>query len=65
MSASAYKRHLRLAKAMDLLREQPDWSVYQVALEVGFRSLSYFTKKFKELFGCSPKVARRRNLIRL
>jgi AraC-like DNA-binding protein len=62
MSASAYKRHLRLAKAMDLLQKQPDWSVYQVALEVGFCSLSYFTKKFKEQFGCSPKVARSRNL---
>ncbi len=54
MSATEYVRHVRLHHAARLLIEEPEWSVFQVALEVGFNSQSYFTKRFKELFGVSP-----------
>lgn len=58
MSATAYLRHLRLQRAAGLLKEHPHWSIYQVALEVGFESQSYFTRKFKEQFGVCPVAFR-------
>ena len=54
MSATEYLRYLRLQKAAHLLAEEPEWSIYQVALEVGFNSQSYFTRRFREVFGCCP-----------
>lgn len=58
MSATQYVRHIRLQHAAILLKEQPHWSIYQIALEVGFESQSYFTKKFKEHFGICPMAFR-------
>jgi AraC-like DNA-binding protein len=54
MSATQYIRHIRLRRAAELLVKHPDWCVYEVAWEVGFDNQSYFTKKFKEIFGCCP-----------
>jgi len=54
MSTTEYVRQKRLEKAAELLKEQPDWSVYQVALEVGFDNQGYFTRRFKEVFGKCP-----------
>jgi AraC-like DNA-binding protein len=54
MSTTEYVRKKRLEKAAGLLHQEPDWSVYQVALEVGFDNQSYFTRRFKEVFGCCP-----------
>ena len=58
MSATAYIRRLRLQRAAVLLREQQQWSLYQIALEVGFSSQSYFTRKFKEQFHICPLAYR-------
>ncbi len=55
MSTTEYVRLFRLKKAKKLLLENPEWTIYQVALEVGFRNHCYFTKKFKEVFDCCPK----------
>ncbi len=54
MSTTEYIRHFRLRKAAELLFIQPDWSIYQVALEVGFGNQSYFSKRFKEVYGMPP-----------
>ncbi len=54
MSATEYVRYIRLRRGARLLRECPHWSVYQVALEVGFDSQSYFSRRFKEVFGVCP-----------
>ena len=54
MSTTEYLRHVRLEKAAVLLLEEREWSICQVALEVGFESQSYFTVRFKEVFGCCP-----------
>lgn len=61
MSATEYIRHVRLHKAADLLIREPEWSVYHICLEVGFNNQSYFTKRFKALFGKCPCTFRLEN----
>ncbi|MBS1542075.1 MAG: response regulator, partial [Bacteroidetes bacterium] len=53
MSVNEMIRKLRLQRAAQLLQQQ--WGpVSQVAYEVGFSNLSYFSKVFKEEFGVQP-----------
>lgn len=52
-SATEFVRHLRLQRAADLLTGRSA-TVSEVAYRVGFESLSYFTKAFKEQFGTVP-----------
>jgi signal transduction histidine kinase/ligand-binding sensor domain-containing protein/DNA-binding response OmpR family regulator len=53
LSPSAFIRKLRLQKAAQLLAVK--WGpVSQIAYEVGFENLSYFSKAFKEEFGKLP-----------
>ena len=48
-------RNFRLKRATQLLSKKSD-TVSQVAYAVGFNSLSYFTKCFKEFYGTSPSA---------
>lgn len=53
MSVNELIRKLRLHRAAQLIAQE--WGpVSQVAYEVGFSNLSYFSKMFKEEFGVSP-----------
>ena len=52
-SVSQYLRKVRLNKAMELLKEQ-DYTVSEVAFAVGFGSVNYFSKCFKDHFGFPP-----------
>ncbi len=52
-STGEFIRTIRLKKAAGLILEK-QFSVTQIALEVGFYSPSHFTKAFKQLFGCLP-----------
>ncbi|MDD4109126.1 MAG: helix-turn-helix domain-containing protein, partial [Prolixibacteraceae bacterium] len=52
-SVSQYLRKVRLNKAMELLKKQ-DYTVSEVAFAVGFGSVNYFSKCFKDHFGFSP-----------
>ena len=53
MAVNELIRKLRLQRAAQLLGQQ--WGpVSQVAYEVGFSNLSYFSKVFKEEFGSLP-----------
>ena len=61
MHTTQYIRYIRLSKAADLLIQKPHWTIFQVALEVGFNTHSYFSKCFQKVFGVSPKVYRSRN----
>ena len=54
MSATEYIRYLRLRRAARLLTEQPERSVFCIAIEVGFNDHSYFTRRFREVYGVSP-----------
>ena len=46
-------REFRLTRAKELL-EKGHGNVSEVAIEVGYSSLSYFTRSFKEAFGILP-----------
>lgn len=52
-SPNDYIRHLRLQRAGYLLHKKFG-NVSEVAYTVGFNSLSYFSKCFREKFGCTP-----------
>ncbi|WP_295313557.1 GlxA family transcriptional regulator [Roseobacter sp.] len=52
-SPKRYYLRLRLAKARDLLR-QTDFSVTDVCVACGFRSLSHFSKSYRAAYGISP-----------
>jgi AraC-like DNA-binding protein len=54
MSATEYIRYLRLRRAARLLTEQPERSVFCIAIEVGFNDHSYFTRRFREVYGVCP-----------
>jgi AraC-like DNA-binding protein len=54
MSATEFIRFVRLTKASNLLREDKNKTVSEIAYDVGFTSLSYFTRRFHEKFGVSP-----------
>lgn len=54
-NATEFMRNLRLQRAEQLLRKQTD-SVSQVAYQVGFNSLPYFAKCFREKYGLSPSA---------
>jgi AraC family L-rhamnose operon regulatory protein RhaS len=55
-----YIRYVRLAKATELLR-QPDITIADVAMEVGFEDQGYFSRQFKQVIGVSPSRFQREN----
>ena len=56
-SAGDFIRTLRLHRAMSLLQENAG-TVSEVAYNVGFSDSSYFAKRFRDQFGCTPGEAR-------
>ena len=48
----------RFSKAKQLLKN-PELTITDIALEVGFPSLEYFSKRFKEKFGKPPSELRK------
>ncbi|MEM6316289.1 MAG: AraC family transcriptional regulator [Bacteroidota bacterium] len=52
-SISLYVREFRLRKAYELL-QSGELSVSDVAYEVGFSDLAYFSKCFKKVYGVAP-----------
>jgi len=54
-----FLRNIRLEQARGLLREG-NFSVTEVALEVGYNSLSHFARLFKQTYGISPHTFMKR-----
>ncbi|NOY00383.1 MAG: helix-turn-helix transcriptional regulator, partial [Verrucomicrobia bacterium] len=50
-------QEIRLGKACEMLGSS-EWSIAEVALEVGFGEQSYFSKLFKTKYGMSPSEYR-------
>jgi signal transduction histidine kinase/ligand-binding sensor domain-containing protein/CheY-like chemotaxis protein/AraC-like DNA-binding protein len=53
-SATDFIRTIRLKQASELLQSKK-YTISQVAIAVGFSSLSHFSNRFKEFYGMSPK----------
>ncbi|MBM4340958.1 MAG: helix-turn-helix domain-containing protein [Deltaproteobacteria bacterium] len=53
-----YISKVRIDKAKTLLLKEREFSISQIALEVGFPDQSYFTKVFKKAEQCTPKTFR-------
>lgn len=58
MTPSEFLRAMRLKRAAQLLREDPNLTVSEVSDMVGFNTQKYFTKYFKEMFGVPPSQYR-------
>lgn len=54
MHITEFVRYVRLHNASRLLTEHPDWKIATIAYEVGFGSPQEFSRRFREVFGCSP-----------
>lgn len=59
---NSYIQQLRLDYAANLLIEQPDRSVIEIATECGFSSNTYFSDCFRRHFGMSPTYFRKETL---
>ena len=57
-TVTAEVRRVRLERANELLRNQPDMAVTQVAFSCGFDSLATFYRAFKAGFGMTASEAR-------
>ncbi len=53
-SSTEFIRHIRIRHAAELLAKKQRATVSEVAYQVGFESLSYFSKTFQEQMGASP-----------
>ncbi|MFT5083045.1 MAG: AraC family L-rhamnose operon regulatory protein RhaS [Lentisphaeria bacterium] len=54
-----YLKELRLKRAEEILRYQPEKRIAEIAFRCGFSDANYFTRAFKKLFGCSPTEYRK------
>jgi YesN/AraC family two-component response regulator len=50
----------RMQQAAELLKNS-DLSTNDICLHVGYQNNSFFFRKFKEFYGCSPKEYREKN----
>lgn len=54
-----YLTLIRLQHAEHMLKKEPGRSVGEIAFAVGFNDSNYFSKRFREIYGVSPKNARK------
>ncbi len=60
VSFSQYIRQLRIDRAKELLKSEPDSSVLSISMETGFKSQSNFYAAFKNITGESPGSYRKK-----
>jgi len=58
MTPGQYLNHCRLVLASQVLRDEPEQTVTQVAMACGFASSQYFATLFRRHFGVSPRAFR-------
>ena len=58
-STTEFIRFIRLNKARELL-VGTDLHISEIGYDTGFQNPNYFTKRFGEVFGCSPSEYRER-----
>lgn len=57
VSPAEFRQRLRLEKARQLL-QQSDLSIMQISVACGYESPSYFARRYKEKFNCTPRQDR-------
>ncbi len=60
---SKYLNSLRLQHAEQLLKSSKQQNITEIAESCGFEDSNYFSKKFKEVYGTSPKKVQKREII--
>ena len=63
ITPSQFIKEYRLKKGEELLRTSLK-SVSEIAYEVGFSSLNYFSRSFAEKFECSPREYREKQVVK-
>ena len=58
MSPRSYRELVMMKKARRML-EDPDFSITEIACDIGMKSCSYFSTRFRHVFGVSPRQYRR------
>lgn len=56
LTFTAYLNKLRLTEAARLLSENEEANISEIAYSVGYNNVSYFSKLFKQEYGCAPKT---------
>lgn len=59
MTPMQYVKQFRIRKAAELLTAT-DGRVAEIAVQCGFQEMSYFSKAFREAYGCTPSEYRKR-----
>jgi len=62
-SFSRYFTELRMRKAMELMREQPELFIKDIAVMVGYTDQFYFSRIFRSVEGVSPMEYMKQNLV--
>ncbi len=60
MNFNEYLTLIRIKKAEQLLSEEPPMRISEIAFACGFNDSNYFSKRFHDITGCSPKEFYRR-----
>ena len=60
MSITEYFNHIRVEKAKELL-ESTNLTISEIAYEIGYQDISYFSKTFKKAYDISPSMFRKNN----
>jgi AraC-like DNA-binding protein len=56
LSPKEYARNRRISQARFYLKQHPEWSLANVALQLGFYDQAHFSNQFKQVVGLSPKI---------
>lgn len=59
-SVTSYVKDIRMSKAAELLRNNPDLSITDIALFVGYGNVVHFARMFRQVYGLSPLQYRRK-----
>lgn len=60
VSPNRFILNMKLKKASEMLLENPEMPVSEIAYRLGFYSPKYFTSCFKKLFSCTPSEFRKK-----
>ena len=62
MSPNYIIREIRMHKAIELLENEKELSISDIAYQIGFESPGYFSIVFKKRFGKSPRELKRESI---